>query len=84
MREGLDFNATVTDRHIESVLIKGSRLQRQRACSAPRKTTKNIKKREKRLHCLLRCLQETQHQSEREKITERKRVEGKRKGERRG
>lgn len=44
-------------------------------CSAypPRKTTKHIKKKGERLHCLLWCLQETEHQREKRK-RERERV----------
>lgn len=86
MREGVDCIAAVTDRHAESVLIKGLRLQRQRAqgpallCSP--QTTKNIKKKGERLHCLLWCLQETEHQSERQKREREKKILGKRKGKR--
>lgn len=70
MREGVDCIAADTDRHAKSGLIKGVRLQRQRAqgpallCSP---TTKRIKKKGERLHCLLWCLQKTEHQREREK-----------------
>lgn len=49
MRDGVDCIAAVTDRHAESVLIKGLRLQRQRAQgpALPPPNYKNIKRREK-------------------------------------
>lgn len=84
MREGVDCIASITDRHAESVLIKGLRLQRQRAqgpallCSP--QTTKNIKKKGERLHCLLWCLQETEHQSQRQKREREKKDFRKEKG----
>lgn len=48
-------------------------------CSAPPQTTKTSKGGKKRLHCLLWCLQETEHQSERER--EEKGFEEREKGE---
>lgn len=50
MREGVDCIAAVTDRHAESVLIKGLRLQRQRAqgpALLPPKLQKTSKRRER-------------------------------------
>lgn len=46
MREGVDCFAAVTDRHAESVLIKGLRLQRQRA-QGPALLPPNYKKHQK-------------------------------------
>lgn len=81
MRDGVDCIAAVTDRHAESVLIKGLRLQRQRAQgpALPPPNYKTSKGGKKRLHCLLWCLQETEHQSERER--EEKGFEEREKGE---
>lgn len=63
--KGVDCIAAVTDRHAKSALIKGLRLQRQRAqgpALPPPKLLKHIEKKGERLHCLLWCLQETEHQ----------------------